>query len=102
VHRKHMNARRLTVLLVCVCIAAAFLASDWFMLSHAGHDCTGEHCPICAHMHAVENLLRQLYMAGIAAPVVLLCLPASFASACRDGARGGLVTPVALKVRMDY
>ncbi len=70
-HIKHDRKGRLAVLLLCICIASAFLFSSWYLVSHAEHDCTGAHCSVCAQLHLCADTMQKLG-AG-------LCASATFA-----------------------
>ncbi|MGI6005277.1 MAG: hypothetical protein ACOX88_07705 [Christensenellales bacterium] len=94
--------KRLTVLSVCVCMAAALLLSVWFAASHADHDCPGQHCRTCAQLQTGENLRRLLHMDGLAALAACLYLAAALAPTRRIYAQAATTTPVTLKVRMDH
>lgn len=76
--------------------AAAGLHASW-------HDCTGEECPVCATASLCEAAL-QLFGAGemrdaprVAAPIAVAAL-----AAAAPGRTAARVTPVSLKVRMDW
>lgn len=97
---KKFNNRRLLALLVCVCIAAVFLLSEWFIFTHADHDCTGEHCSVCAQIHTLENLLKQLGLAPIIVMAAFFNSFAAFALVNRGNIHAA-ITPITLKVRMN-
>ncbi len=54
-HRKRIGAA-----LLCVVFALAMLVSSDFILHEAGHDCTGEDCPICQAIAMNGQLLRLI------------------------------------------
>lgn len=101
--KKYSTMKKLTALLVCICITAAFLLSAWFIASHADHDCPGQDCPTCAQIQYCANIFQKLG-AGLDAFVpsawllaaVLLCslLAVKFPDRAQD-------TPVKLKVRLN-
>ncbi len=80
------------VLLVCCASIAA----------EAHHDCTGEHCPVCAHMRLCMDIvhgfgLQRLSMVWIA--LIGASLMAAEGVALR--AAWTAATPVALRVRQN-
>ena len=58
------------VLLTVMLLSAAFISA------HIHHDCTGDHCPVCAMMHQCEKALHSFGGAtsGNAASFIPLCL----------------------------
>jgi hypothetical protein len=57
IHRRIVTG----VISLCIlCILAAFLEAGFFAFLHAGHDCTGETCPVCAQMKDASDALRRL------------------------------------------
>ncbi len=65
-HQKRIGAGFL-----CAIIVLAMLVSSAFILHEAGHDCTGEDCPICQAV-AINGQLLRLIGAAI---LVLATLP---------------------------
>lgn len=64
-NRRNKNLRILAAVL-CVCIAAFLLLSFAYEIKEANHDCTGNDCPICAHIQSIENSRQQLSLAVVA------------------------------------
>ena len=58
--KRRADAKRAMALLVCVCLAAAFLLSAWFAAAHIHHNCTGNDCPVCMVIHRLSDMLRKL------------------------------------------
>lgn len=52
-------AKRFLCIAVCIGFVAVSLFSGLFVSTHAIHDCTGEHCGVCAQIHQAQSLLRQ-------------------------------------------
>lgn len=62
---------RILALLAAVIVCSVMLFSSVFVVTNAGHDCTGEDCPICDQIHTCENTLKTL---SNAAPVIALAI----------------------------
>lgn len=48
-----------TSALVCVLITGVMFFAAFYVTSEAWHDCSGEDCPICAHIESFHSLLRS-------------------------------------------
>ncbi len=70
--------KRVGALLLCIGLVLVLSVSAAFVIHEAGHDCTGEDCPICRNI-AIN--IRLLCTAGLAALVLLAfrLLPVVFA-----------------------
>ncbi|MDR3120215.1 MAG: hypothetical protein LBU58_02600 [Clostridiales bacterium] len=72
---KRQKAARLMAVLVCVCFVAALILSSAFILTHANHehDRNGADgsCAACAHISAVENLLKTISAVTVFSVVAL-------------------------------
>ncbi|MDR1875722.1 MAG: hypothetical protein LBQ90_12015 [Synergistaceae bacterium] len=85
---------------ISLCLLAVFLLTAFFILTHTDHDCGGDDCPVCAHIHDCSRTLRRfgLSRALPGAFVVLLPLflhpPAVFFPI-------GEKTPAGIKVRLN-
>ncbi len=66
--------RRIAAVLLAVVFALVMLVSSAFIIHEAGHDCTGEDCPICQMIAANSQLLR-LVGAVVLVLVYLLGIP---------------------------
>lgn len=62
------NRRRVTALLLCIGLVFALAVSSAFIAHEAGHDCTGNDCPVCRMIMVHTDLLR---MAGMALLMLL-------------------------------
>jgi hypothetical protein len=56
-HRKY---RRIVIGFILFCVFAASLADGFFVFLYAGHDHTGEACPVCAQIKSTSDALRRL------------------------------------------
>ncbi|HWR23125.1 MAG TPA: hypothetical protein VN366_06540 [Feifaniaceae bacterium] len=98
-----MNRRtmgRLLCLLVCIGFAAVSLLSIFFVSTHAAHDCTGEHCAVCAQIHQAQSLLKQLGSYAIKVAPLSVALLLFFALRLLFD-RSVFSTPVSQKIRLN-
>jgi hypothetical protein len=73
---KRLYRNKKIAVLLCLCFVAAFALSFVYIVEHADHDCTGEHCEICYYIHNAQNLLQQMgtalaLAAGLSAALLL-------------------------------
>ena len=83
------------MMLIIVVLSAAYITAE------AGHDCTGECCPICAGIRNCENTLRQ---AGDSIPLQTAAIvPVLFSFLSVSAVASILLheTPVSRKVRLN-
>ncbi len=85
------NRKRTAALLLCIGLVFALAVSSAFIAHEAGHDCSGDDCPICRMIAVSVNLLRALGLAVLILSALFallqegcvrrkqprLCLPAS-------------------------
>ena len=96
------NRKRITAMLLCIGLVLALTVSSAFIAHEAGHDCSGDDCPICQMVAVNANLLRTIGLAALILSALFaqprerfahrehqrLCLPASG-------------TPVSWKTRLN-
>lgn len=87
-------------------LLAAFLAAGAFSAAYiahaAGHDCSGEGCPVCALVVQCEANLQLLGSGYAPAPIVPATAALVFAALpVLAGRRVARPSPVALKVRLN-
>lgn len=92
-------------LLVSIFIIVTFFLSTAFIITHANHEHDHEGpngtCATCFHLEATEKILKQLSTAtGAGIFTVALCLFISYCLKLSAPYRG-LVTLIALKVRLN-
>ena len=80
---------------LCVLLVVSFAVSGIFSLTHIDHECTGEHCPVCAAIASFERLLRGL--SAVVALALLRLAALTLAQFCparsfRGAHRGTLVS----------
>ncbi|MBQ8954099.1 MAG: hypothetical protein IJ048_08280 [Clostridia bacterium] len=71
------KAKRLTALLLCVCMALVLLISSAYIVREADHDCVGEGCHTCETIERMAAAIRGFGMA------LLVLLAAFFLLALR-------------------
>ena len=85
------NRKRITAMLLCIGLVLALAVSSAFIAHEAGHDCSGDDCPICQTVAVNANLLRTIGLAVLMLSALFaqprerfahrelrrLCLPAS-------------------------
>ena len=98
-----MSARRRVYAgLLCLAMVLALLSFAAFMAHEAGHDCVGEHCPIC-HMIAMHSGLDRLLTLAAFVGLLLYCLNSSRAIRPQyTGAPALVPTLISLKIRLDH
>lgn len=67
-----MNRKKIGALILCFGFILVLAAASAFVIHEAGHECSGEECPVCRMIAASLSLLR---FAGLA----VLILPAGTA-----------------------
>ncbi len=73
------NRRRVTALLLCIGLVFALAVSSAFIAHEAGHDCTGNDCPICQMIAVNVNLLRTIGLAVLLLLALFALLRGRFA-----------------------
>ena len=100
-HSNTSKKQRIMSGIMSLMMLVIVLFSAFFIAAEAGHDCTGDDCPVCACIQQCERTLRGIG-GGTAAqralfvPIlfVLMAVGAFAAAARRD-------TPVSQKVRLN-
>lgn len=64
-----MNRKKLCALFLCIGFVLVLFVSSAFILHEAGHDCTGEDCPVCQLIAVNLSLLR---LSGLAVLLLLV------------------------------
>lgn len=92
-----ISKHKVIALVLCLCLAACLL----FPLLEAGHDCSGEHCAVCARIILINTLLKTFGKTSFAVFLLtgisgLASVPSFFRSAHFTE------TLTALKVKLSY
>ena len=97
-----MKASVKTVLSVLLVTALLFvMVSAPFSLAHAfHHDCSGEHCPVCALILACASAYAHLMRAAVILVLAGICLIRTVLREKGDMSRPGSVDPVGRGIRL--
>lgn len=95
-HHKRTAAGTLGLLLLLVMLLSAF-----FIAAEAGHDCTGEDCPICACVQQCENTLHRIGDGNALLSAVVIPVIFALISAFLFASEPSLETLVSRKVRLN-
>lgn len=71
------NRNRIISLILLLLFSFVILGSSCFIITHTGHDCTGEDCSVCmelAECHKTLNTLGNTFMGGVHIAVMILAL----------------------------
>lgn len=56
---QNAKKKKITALIILCFIVVSFLSS-LYVAKEIDHECVGERCSICAHIHEAENIIKQL------------------------------------------
>ena len=76
--------KRIGALVLCIGLVLVLSVSAAFIIHEAGHDCTGEDCPICRNIAINIRLLCAAGLAALVLPVFRLLPVARAAYGRRD------------------
>ena len=96
------NRKRIAALLLCIGLVLVLSVSAAYLSLEAGHDCSGEDCPVCLWLAVNLTLLRTLGLAFLLLSVLLPVLRDQ--TACRRLVRLCSAFPgtlVSWKIRLD-
>lgn len=101
-HTKTSKTTHIVAAIIGLALLVVVLFSALYIVSNSNHDCTGEHCPICACIHQCENNIRQFGGGTVAQtlPVLLIaCFLLPILLNVTDFSQATLVTQ---KVRLNH
>lgn len=98
---KISRAKRITACIMGIMMLIVILSAAFFIAHEAGHDCTGEDCPICACVAECENTLHQISGGLASQTAVILPVIFLFLSLCLSAAMFMQETPVSRKDRLN-
>lgn len=50
---------RIVTFLICICFFTILILGTIYEAKESDHSCSGDNCPICAHIQQIENTIRQ-------------------------------------------
>lgn len=98
------NKQKISALLISAALIAVLSLSLIFLVKEAGHQCTGEDCPVCAGIHQIRQSLRQIGGGEAVEAAAVPAVPALIVSALLAFSSVSYVSSTSLitqKVRMD-
>lgn len=99
--RRYGNADRRTALLMAAAMIAVLLLSAGFILTHAEHHCTGEHCPVCRQIALCMRMLDQWSIRALLPLILLWSCMILRGRVMAVGPAGRTASPVGLRVRLN-
>jgi len=94
-------AGKIFFLFLMICMVFLVISAETLIAGEYVHDCTGESCPVCAHIEAVQCFLKTFKLAGVA--VFFAAFHAFFAQSPRvyNEFPCYILSPIGLKVRFN-
>ncbi|MDD6482201.1 MAG: hypothetical protein PUF65_08075 [Lachnospiraceae bacterium] len=91
---------KIVSLLLALLMVVCMLFSVAFISCNAHHDCSGEACPICEHLHMAVNALQRIVPVEVAVyATIFMCVLAQGCMALVSNDIAGN-SPIKLKVKM--
>ncbi len=100
-HKYHSENRKIAAGIICAMMLVIMLFSAFYIAAEAGHECTGEDCPVCVCIRQCEKALHEIGDGLSAQAAVILPLIALIAVVYTLKNELPAVTLVSRKVRMD-
>ncbi len=95
-----MAKKRIMAVFLAALVLLVIASSSLYIAEHADHHCTGEDCPICAHIYLCTQTLKTLSLAVIAAVVFFAFSALLYIAIRRTETACVPQTPVSLKVKL--
>lgn len=93
--------RRMLATFICIIFILISFLSILFVIEHTEHSCTGDDCQVCAQLQTAQNLLKQIAVAMVGASFSAVKLSLLWLFLKNANGHIVLLTPIALKVRMN-
>ena len=99
--RRMVQFHKLAAAMLALLLFVMVFFASCFIAAEAGHDCTGENCPVCACLQLCEQTLEQIGDGILSLCAVLI--PVSCCFALAEVTHPVLLeeTPVSFKVRLN-
>ena len=96
-----MTKKRISALLLAALFLFVMLWSSAYIAAEAGHDCTGENCPVCYQINICRSTIKtlSLFVAAAAFFAAFIYMPCRFIFACMGVMQS--YTLVSLKVKLS-
>ncbi len=94
------NKKRLAAFIFAALVLFALMTSLFVIIHEAGHDCSGENCPVCAVIAVCQNTLKTLGGIVGAAALAFACFSFTASVIAFFRTISYNVTPVSLKVKL--
>lgn len=97
------NRTRIAAFIIAFMMLACVLCSVFLTAAEAGHDCSGEDCPICSVLELCERTGKRMRECGVAffAVISMLSMLAEGFAGIREESVFMTQTPVSRKVRLN-
>ncbi len=97
------NRTRTLAFIIAFLMLACVLCSFFLTAAEAGHDCSGEDCPICSVLELCERMGKRIRECGVAFFVIICLFPmlAEGFVSIREESGCMTQTPVSRKVRLN-
>ncbi|AEE16674.1 hypothetical protein [Treponema brennaborense] len=87
--------------IVCMLLVLCALCSLLSTVRYIDHECTGEHCPVCAVFHLLVRTVKQLCAVCVhVLPFFIFCITGLLQSVCGASA-APFPTQITLKIRLN-
>ena len=94
------NKKRAAAVVSAAFVIVALIASLFFIVHEADHDCIGEGCPVCAVVALCRDSLETLGNSLIAVAAVFSCCFFTVLAVLFSLSATYLQTPISLKVKL--
>ena len=97
-----MKKTRTAALILLIFVISILLLCSVCIALEAHHDCLGEGCPICAHMHLCMDIAHSLGTERLHTVLIdAICISLLMPAVLMGTAMRAKMTPVALRVRLN-
>ena len=94
------KCRRISAVLLAVLVLFAMMACLFIVVQNAGHNCVGEHCPVCEITEVCLHTLKVFREALFAVLFVFTCICLALSADLLPVVFTRAGTPISLKVKL--